>query len=249
MKSIRALAGPTPGLEDYLRCDGANANWAGFRSHRAGAAYKELADALRDIQRGLCGYCEIDLIEADRQVEHVVPQSDPQQGAARALDSANLMACCKGGTSSIGDDARRFAPVRRNRSCGEAKGNKTIPGFVDPRALPPLPSVTRVGYDGRIEADNDACIAAGVAPGRVAGTIEALGLNGERLRLAREKHWRALEENWRDHLGDPELLEAAARMELMPDENGKLPRFFTASRSYFAPLGENILSEDPPAWL
>ena len=93
MKRIRALYSPTPGLGDYLDCDGERANWIGFRSHQSGEAYRELAEALCLIQHGLCGYCEIDIIEQDRQVEHVIPQSDPQKGSALALNVKNMMAC------------------------------------------------------------------------------------------------------------------------------------------------------------
>ena len=80
MKRIRALSEPTSGLRDYLDCDGEHANWDGFRSHQAGAAYREVIETLGSLQHGLCGYCEIDIKEWDRQVEHVVPQSDPRRG-------------------------------------------------------------------------------------------------------------------------------------------------------------------------
>ena len=42
---------------------------------------------------------------------------------------------------------------------------------------------------------------------------------------------------------------AAARTELSPGEDARLPRFFTTSRSYFAPLGEEILAQAPQAWI
>ena len=249
MKRIRALDKPTPGLADYLDCDGDMASWEGFRSHRAGAAYRELIEALQAIQHGLCGYCELDVTEQDRQVEHVVPQSDPQRGAARALDAANLIACCKGGTSITDDDERWHPPVKHNRTCGEAKGASTDPNFIDPRTLPALPSLTRVRLDGRIEVDEEACAAEDVDAGRVNRTIEILGLNVERLRLAREKRWRTLDDNWERYHADPQVMTKAARMELLPDVDGNLPRFFTTSRSYFASLGESILTDEPQAWI
>ncbi len=249
MKRIRTLDEPTPGLADYLDCEGAMASWEGFRSHWAGAAYRELIETLQTLQHGLCGYCEIDVTEQDRQVEHVVPQSDPQRGAARALDAANLIACCKGGTSVTDDDDRRRPPVKRNRTCGEAKGDSRNGDFIEPRSLPALPSLTRVRPDGRIEADQEACAAEDVDAGKVNRTIAILGLNVERLRLAREKRWRALNDNWRQYHDDPQLMTNAARMELLPDVDGNLPGFFTTSRSYFAPLGESILAADPRAWI
>ena len=249
MKRIRALPGTTPGLADYLACDGEQSNWDGFRSHRAGAAYRELATALQHLQHGLCGYCEIDITEQDRQVEHIVPRSHRPHGPARALDVTNMIACCKGGTWRTDDDARWQKPVKRNRSCGEAKQNAVDPDFVDPRMLPALPSLTRVRFDGQITADEAACADAAIDADKVKKTIDILGLNVERLRLAREKRWRALSDNWRGHYDDPQVMVAAARQELSPGDDARLPRFFTTSRSYFAPVAEEILAQTPQAWI
>ena len=60
----------------------------------------------------------------DRQVEHVVPRSAGALGVRLALDVGNLMVCCKGGTARSGDADRYLPPVKRNRSCGEAKGGR-----------------------------------------------------------------------------------------------------------------------------
>ena len=249
MKRIRALNGPTPSLDDYLNCDGAYADWDGFRSHQAGAAYREIVEVLQSVQHGLCGYCEIDLTQLDRQVEHVIPRSDQRAGLARALDPTNMIACCKGGTWSTGDDARWRTPVKRNRSCGEAKQDLVDPDFVDPRMLPDLPSLILVRSDGGIMADEEACAKAAIEADKVNRTIDVLGLNVERLRLAREKRWRALSDSWRNYLEDSEVMQQAARMELSPGEDDRLPRFFTTSRSYFGPVGEEILAEAPQTWI
>ncbi len=249
MKRIRKLSNPTPGLDTYLTCEGNKASWQRFRSHKAGASYRELAETLVDTQHGLCGYCEIDINEQDRQVEHVLPQSAPQQGAARALDHANMIACCKGGTLQTVDETRRLDPVRHNRSCGEAKGNSTDADFINPRTLPALPSLTRVHPNGNIEADTDACKKHGIAAVRVKRTIKILRLNVERLRLAREKRWNALSDNWKADFENPQVMEAAARAELLPDKENRLPRFFTTSRSFFDGYGESFLSEPPQNWI
>ena len=256
MKRIRRLSSPTPGLDSYLKCEGSKATWEEFRSHRAGASYRELVQTLAEIQHCLCGYCEINLTELDRQIEHVLPRSSQQAEAAHALDPTNLIACCTGGTArnlfgpdAGGDEERFLSPPRRNASCGQAKGDSTNPGFLDPRKLPALPSLTRVELDGRVEVDTKACDAHGVPPASVEKTIEILGLNVERLRLAREKRWRALDDNLREHHDDPEVMMAAANGELTPSNTGDLPRFFTTSRSYFAPLSERILAEDPQDWI
>ena len=256
MKRIRKLRNPTPGLDTYLKCEGAKASWEGFRDHEAGGSHGELAETLAELQHNLCGYCEIDLTELDRQIEHVIPRSNPQNGTARALDPTNLIACCKGGTSrnlygpDAGDDEERFlSPPKRNESCGQAKDKTTNPDLIDPRTLPALPSLTRVALNGRMEADTNACNSHGIPAASVEKTIEILGLNVERLRLAREKRWRALDDGWREHHDDREVMMAAAKGELKPGSDGDLPKFFTTSRSYFAPLSEDILAEDPQDWI
>ena len=248
MKCIRSLDGPTPGLADYLECAGEQASWEGFRSHKGSSdAYRELASALQDIQHGLCGYCEINVKHQDRQVEHVLPRSDQEPGKDHALDQKNMIVCCKGGTCKIDDDARYKEPVNHNRSCGEKKEDCVDPEFIDPRELPALPSLMRVDYTGRVKADEKACEDASINVSKVNKTIDILGLNVKRLRRAREKHWQALTDQ--DYLGDPQKMENAARGELLPDQDNKLPQFFSTSRSYFGPAAEKILAEAPQEWI
>ena len=99
MKRIRKLQNPTPGLEAYLNeCHAGEESWEGFRNHAASASRRELVKSLATLQRGLCGYCEIDLTERDAQVEHVIPRSDPSRGALEELNPDNMIACCLGGT-------------------------------------------------------------------------------------------------------------------------------------------------------
>lgn len=195
MKRIRTLQAPTPGLEAYLdECPAGEESWEGFRDHAAGASRRELVNSLASLQRGLCGYCEIDLTERDVQVEHVIPRSDPSRGALEELNPGNMIACCLGGAArslygpcTNGDEGRYLEPVKRNLSCGQAKGETNDAEFVDPRLLPALPSVTKVYPNGMIEADQHACAGCGVNAERVNRTIAVLGLNAERLRSRRER--------------------------------------------------------------
>ena len=246
MKRIRKLPGTTSGLADYLAVENRNPSWDGFRSHDGGEAYRELRGALVDLQHELCAYCEIGLTAQHIQVEHVIPQS---RGKANALDAANMTACCLGGTKSSPDSEQYLRPVPENRSCGEAKGDKAIPTGVDPRELPALPALTRVDFRGRIEADTAACASCRISADRVNETIAMLGLNVKRLRAARARRWRGLGKRWGDHRNDAEVMRKAARLELLPADDGRLRRFFTTSRSYFAPLSENILAAPPQAWV
>ena len=91
----------------------------------------------------------------------------------------------------------------------------------------------------------------GVSPEDVNGIIEMLNLNARRLREARERRWRALNDEWGDwteRLADRDHLHEAARRELLPDR-GRLPPFFTTARSYFGPVAERVLGEAPQAWI
>ena len=256
MKRIRKLSNPTPGLAAYIRSAENGVSWQEFRDHNAGASYQELVKTLMELQHGLCGYCEIDLRKVDRQIEHVIPRSDPTRGAVHALVAANLIVCCRGGElekiygPDARDDTERFlSPLSNNRSCGQAKENNMDPEFIDPRTLPALPSLTRVLLNGKIEADLDACNAHNIAIAKVEKTINILGLNVERLRLAREKRWNALNENWAGYFDDPTVMEKAVRGELLRSDDGTLPKFFTTNRSYFSPFGESILAECPEDWI
>ena len=248
MKRICGLSDRPPGLTDYLEVETQRASWEGFRSHDAGRAHRGLTDELTSVQHGLCGYCEIGLTELDHQVEHVVPRSDPVQGALRALDFRNVIACCKGGIGRRADADRYLKPVKRNRSCGEAKGGRTDGEFVDPRELPSVPSLVRVLDDGTIEADTAACASEDVPVTDVVRTIEVLNLNAKRLRRARERRWRALNGEYGELVGDPDEMSRAARRELLPVAS-RLPDFFTTTRSYFGPVAERVLDEQPRAWI
>ena len=129
MKMIRELSKSTPGLAEYLDAVGNNVNWNGFRDHNTGASYGELIEKLIDVQRGLCGYCEINLTDLDRQIEHVIPRKDPQQGASREVDVTNMIACCKGGTSPVfvpsersSDEDRYLEPIKNKYELWSGKG-------------------------------------------------------------------------------------------------------------------------------
>ena len=160
-----------------------------------------------------------------------------------------MIACCRGGVSDDPDvqgDRERFSP--REGSCGHAKGDIAAPGFVDPRTVPDLPSLTRVRPDGRIEADTGACADAGWSTDSVEKTIRILDLNVQRLRTARKDYWDNLSSKMPAYRGNPNAMEEWARSRLLP-KNGALSKFFTVSRSYFGPLGEAILEEEPRGWI
>ena len=247
MKRIRTMAESTPGLSSYIE-EATTPEYAEFRDYGGGAAYKELIAGLVDLQRGLCGYCEIRLLESDRQVEHVAPQSAHPEAA---LDTSNMIACCKGGSASVfesADEERFLRPPRRNLSCGQAKADRDDPQFLDPRQLPALPSLLAVRNDGRIEADGRARQSEDEVA-KVEKTIEILGLNVERLRAARERRWRDLLEVWAPHFQSDDAMTQGARSALLPGQDGRLARFFTTRRSFFGLYGEHVLSLAADSWI
>ena len=191
---------------------------------------------LLNLQHGLCGYCEIRLVNERIQVEHVIPQSDGDTDDAASLDSTNLIACCLGGTKPVGpqDDPKyHLAPIKLNISCGQAKGGSTDAQFIDPRTLPALPSLLMVHNTGEIEADATACATAGFQVEHVSRTIDILGLNVKRLVRARQRKWRALSDVYANDL-DGQGTEAA-HTELAPGDND-LPSFFTTGAYILWPL-------------
>ena len=236
-----------PGLAAYRANAGANASWNGYRGRGAGAdRYRRLIAELEQLQHGLCGYCEIDLREGDREVEHVVPRS---HAPALALAAGNVIACCRGGSSDHPevrrDEARSSRP---GASCGNAKGSNVDRDFIDPRGLPDLPSVTRVRPDGRLEANTTACKGIGQPAQAVEKTIDILGLNVERLQRERRRHLRNLEKETNSLIDDPAMLEEWAREYLLP-RGGRLEKYFTTSRSFFGDVAERILEEAPRDWI
>ncbi|MYF19943.1 MAG: hypothetical protein F4218_04765 [Synechococcus sp. SB0677_bin_5] len=107
----------------------------------------------------------------------------------------------------------------------------------------------QVRPNGEIKANKEACNDASIDVAKVNKTIDILKLNVERLRRAREESWCALTDEYQEYFDNPQIMKGAARSELLPGEDGRLPRFFSTSRSYFGPVAEAILGEAPQAWI
>ena len=244
MKRIRTMTKPTRGLSSYLG-QAEDPRYREFRDYEGGTAYKELVAGLMALQRGLCGYCEISLTDSHRQIEHIAPQSRHPE---RALDTTNMMAACQGGSSQSEDEDRFLKPPKRNLSCGQAKGDREDPQFVDPRTLPALPSLLAVLHDGRVHADPKICRSEDETA-RIEKTIAMLGLNVERLRAARERRWRDLFDTWAPYFEKARTMIQAAEQELLPREDGRLPSYFTTRRSFFGSHAEQVLGQAADGWV
>jgi uncharacterized protein (TIGR02646 family) len=263
VKPIRVLQAPTPGLASYRNDHPESRNWDEFHDdYRSGQAYKELVGELVDTQRGLCAYCEIDLIETDRQVEHFHPKSDTASDVNWTFEPSNLFVACKGGTNpNSPDNARRsLRPSKRSCSCGEAKGNKILGGsdqgqaeILKPSELPAFPCIFQVFDNGRIRADSAACAQVGIEIETVEATIRELNLDCERLRIARSTVWEELlgllPETVGDDAADYDALKSFAEPYLLPELDGRLGRFFTTVRSFFGEIGDRILRETDVDWI
>lgn len=244
MKVTKGLTTYPDGLRRYCDDPEKSQSWDAFRGDGDGrAAHGELSEALMAAQRGLCCYCEIDLIvPLDRQIEHVLSRD---RFPHRALDPFNMLASCVGGSSQThATDENRFTrPSKRNLSCGQKKGKAEA---LDPRKLPSDFSLFVVTTDGRMLADPAACAGSVIPVTDVTDALNVLGLNAPRLVKAREK----IIKNLSQTIGEsPTQLEIIARGELLPDASGNLRPWFTTRRSHFGAIAEKILAELPRDWI
>ena len=251
MKPIVILNDATQGLKDYLAQQPPNLTWTRFQN-QAGTSAKELRIALVQLQHGLCGYCEQKIPTDDSQVEHVIPRSADTNGNDHELDHTNMIACCKGGSAVniYGPDTIQHDPDRvGDESCGQAKGGTQDELLLDPRNLPILWSLFTVRFNGKIEANPEACCQGGISQDSVNRTITVLGLDVGRLRRARAKRWGLINEKYDDYLDNETVMRQAAQAELLPDNSGTLPQFFTTNRSYFGPYADPVLAAGKCAWV
>lgn len=196
MKPCATLKAEPQGLADFRLANPRERSWQVFRDEHRGA-YGELALALENRQRGLCAFCEAPLITnvptPARQVEHWRPKAhDPTPAADWTFGVDNMHASCLGGTKS------HLAPPHgtlglssdRNLSCGQKKGDFD-PGTIAlhqrpyrPTELPLSPPIFAVDLAGGVNPSAEA-VEAGLDQTRLQATIDFLGLDCERLRIAR----------------------------------------------------------------
>ena len=251
MKPIKVLHFAPAGLAQYVKNKPANYGWTRFREEDQ-ESYHELRETLSKRQHGLCGYCEQMMPRDDCQVEHVRPRSSSTRYHLYDLTPTNLIACCKGGSARnlYGPDTRHPDPDRfGDNSCGQAKGETVDPLFLDPRTLPREKSLLKVNALGQIFADEKACQETSILKSRVERTIEILGLRVDRLKRARERRWKFLNECYSEYFSDSQVIRKAADAELSQDPQGNLPPFFTTNRSYFMPYSDDVLKASEHIWV
>jgi len=282
MKKVKPIDTIPAGLQRFLTAKPLEkrdkTDWNAFKNEEP-EAYRQLIQALTDIQHGLCAYCEINLTENDHQVEHFHPKSDISSEMDWMFENTNLFAACKGGTQTnlfgsktCHPDQRRYLPpIKKNRSCGEAKDDEVMDDeVIKPSELPISPalfSITRKPPNGitnklkvgAIKVNEKACRQTGIDPKKVAATIDAFNLNCERLCLARKTVLEKLEEDFELELAnlgenpsDKEIksvLEKMAEYTLVVNQDGTIPAFFTTIRVFFFPIAESMLAQNYQNWV
>lgn len=265
MKFCDTLPADPPGLATFRADNPTAVDWAIFRSNHS-LAYKELANALEARQRGQCAFCETrlftDIPTPARQVEHWHPKSNggyPAPHITFGVD--NLHASCLGGSKP--HLSPPFGPLGlaagEHLSCGQKKGEKNPAALplaerpYRPTELPLSPPAFSVEIDGSLGVNPDA-VAAGLSATRLVATIAFLGLDCERLRIARASIRAYLDDQLANYEAeevdlDPlnSMRNALARLasHLSVQPSIPLPPFITVLRDFFGPANEGLLLPDP----
>jgi len=210
-----------------------NKQWAAFYNEHP-AAYKSAGERLYENQGGLCAYCEIELTDNNRQIEHIIPKQRSSATTDYTFDFDNLLLCCKGGTNINSPFKDQFAPdlaKSDNCSCGEKKGDNPAIKFASPYQLPAIPLVSIYYHPDNgvsFEVDEEACARESIDPAIVDETLRTLGLNCPRLKRNRREIWKALEDEYAD-LPETDLDKALlelAEAHLTP-QDGQLPAYIS----------------------
>lgn len=255
MKRIRKSQGPNA-LTKYA--DGnPKANWdIDFRNDKSGESYKSVRRLMLEDQGGLCGYCEmkiLDLPSHQQRVEHYHNKSDDSDSEKNwGLDWNNVFAVCLGGS-----DTKDQYCLPSNLSCDSHKGHlvqkKKLLDACEGYFLNPMQVVTTpclFDFDrsnGKLLANKDACSAIRVACDNQYGsmkelvekTIEVLNLNCARLcdnRLLVLRHYNQAVKRVRDRK-DRNGLEKLAEQWF----RDQWPSFFTTRRILLGRQAENYL--------
>jgi|GEM_PF-164718 len=190
-------------LSSYIAtrpCSHNKHTWDAFKKHKV----KKVAvqKKLRNDQKGLCAYCEIDMLEvssavqnsncstqpvivSDFRVDHFHPKSDnlPQPNYWE-LRWDNLFACCMGGSARYVVDSQRFTVDHLERTCDVPKDSRILDSIVlNPMQIPAFPSLFSYNNsDGRLEVATVNCQSAGVNATIAQNSIDEFHLNSKRLR-------------------------------------------------------------------
>jgi len=235
-------------LTDY-RSSEPEATWDQFKDERQTCYKTHILPRLEKDQRGLCGYCEVEVTATDRQVAHFHPKSDSESGHNWHLDWNNLWLACKGGTQKKPDTARYLEPLKQNISCDERKGADIVDADVfSPSEIPAFPLIFKFVVDladqsASIMPDEIALTASQMNVGRATQTIGTFNLNCRRIAQARQVVLLELEKRDAEArlagFTRQQYLEKVVAHGLSMAEN--LPRYFTLRRWFWGSAAESYL--------
>lgn len=245
MKNVRKSPEPEE-LKNYKkRYSSQFKRYADLKKNRA---FEKVRTTLASDQKGLCAYCEMELHEKDRSVEHFIPRHQSTKENNHDLDWLNMMAICKGGLQNVeipgeNDSIRNSRPPHNFPCCGAAKYEFIPDGrLLNPLNLPTLRLFKFSSLTGEMMPDEIACLKAGIPIENVQFTIDKLGLNVQRLKGLRLAVIKDIEEQLKDETTDPNDLEEKIAAEELGYGTGNWPRFFTTIRWFLGAGAERHLT-------
>ena len=184
----------------------ASEDWQPTYADLSGNVKLAVMTSLMQEQGGICCYCERELHDNDRHIEHFKPQSDD---AVDPLDYSNMICSCQ-------KQIKKGEP----RHCGNLKGN-----WFDAEQL-----VSPLSPDcaGRFEYAADGYIVAVAGNSAASETIKKLGLDLDKLNWLRNQ---AIEPFLDPMLTDEELI--AFISGYLEKKDGRYNSFFTTIKFLF----------------
>lgn len=248
MKNICKSLEPTE-LKDYKeRFSSQFRRWNDLKKKQK--TLKAIRHTLEKDQKGLCAYCEIELGENNRSVEHFIPCNQSTKENNYDLDWSNLLAVCFPPGCLLETDSPPVEDLSKSPCCGKKKDD-FVPDnhFLNPLQLPTSRLFT-VRLNGEIRPDINHCVDHEIATEDVQFTISQLGLNVSRLKTLRARAIRDViqtREKLREEFAEEEISEVELEMQTAKlyfgDGIETWPRFFTTIRSILGEGAEQHLTE------
>lgn len=206
-------------------------------------AFEKVRDTLASDQKGLCAYCEMELHEKNRSVEHFIPRHQSTKENNHDLDWQNMLAICLPPGGMKDDDLKNPQLLKDSPCCGKKK-DRDIPDsrLLNPLNLPTLRLFKFSSKDGEIRPDEIACLKSGIPIENVKFTIDILELNVQRLKDQRIAVIDEIEKELDDETIDINDLEEKVAAEYFGNGTENWPRFFTTIRWFLGAGAERHLT-------
>lgn len=255
-------------LNTYLQ-DHPNNTWSDFCNDNS-TGKRAVQQQIREDQRGLCAYCEIDLtdipenqrdisgtgagLKADFRIDHFHPQSDHSDSSKNwGLDWDNLLGVCTGGDEKCIVNPERFSRKNNNHHCDSRKHDRIWDTIVlNPLDIPAFPCLWDYEPDSAnerffLKPNKTVCMSS--KPETLNKAIKTLDLFNLNCLLLAEFRWATISEirNRIDELTSSGINEDDATKRVMKetfDNDAPFwPPFFSTIRAYFGEFAEARLRE------